>query len=275
MLTHLSLFTGIGGLDLAAEWAGFTTVGQCEWADYPTRVLEKHWADVPKWRDVRDVTRDALAKKSIEEITVLSGGFPCQPHSLAGNRMADRDERDLWGEFARVIREVMPRWVVAENVYGLLSSDNGRFFGRVLRDLAQMGYDASWGVLSAFAAGAAHERERVFIVAHSNSERWLGVGKDEPGRSAHWVEKDYEEIQPNKILGLYANAERLLSHPVSGVCRNDDGISEGLDRFKCVGNAVSPQQAYPIFAAIAEIEAVHPTRAGWADDDGGDGGWAK
>ena len=142
-LTHLSLFTGIGGLDLAAEWAGFRTVGQCEYADFPRKVLEKHWPNVQRWRDIRDVTRISVDRAGIGEITVISGGFPCQPHSLAGKRLASGDERDLWGEFARVIHEVGPRWVVAENVPGLLSSEHGRFFGRVLGDLAGMGYDAS------------------------------------------------------------------------------------------------------------------------------------
>ncbi len=99
-LTHLSLFSGIGGLDLAAEWAGFRTVGQCEYADFPRRILEKHWPNMPRWRDVRDVrdvTRLSVDRAGIGEITLISGGFPCQPHSLAGKRLASGDERDLWG----------------------------------------------------------------------------------------------------------------------------------------------------------------------------------
>jgi hypothetical protein len=140
MLTHLSLFSGIGGLDLAAEWAGFTTVGQCEWADYPTKVLEKHWPDVERWRDIHDLSADEFYRRTgRKEVTVLSGGFPCQPHSLSGKREASNDERDLWPEYMRIVREVNPRWVVGENVRGLLSSENGQFFGRVLRDLAEWG----------------------------------------------------------------------------------------------------------------------------------------
>lgn len=132
-LTHFSLFSGIGGLDLAAEMAGFKTLGQCELDDYAIKILEKHWPNVPKWRDIRNVTGLQVARKISEEITVLSGGFPCQPHSVAGKRLASSDERDLWGEFARIIREIKPKWIVAENVPGLLSSEHGRFFGRVLR----------------------------------------------------------------------------------------------------------------------------------------------
>jgi DNA (cytosine-5)-methyltransferase 1 len=167
MLTHLSLFSGIGGIDLAAEWAGFTTVGQCEWADYPYKVLCKHWPDVPKWRDVRDVTADSVRAAGIERIDLLSGGFPCQPHSVAGKRRASDDERDLWPELARVIGELKPRWFLGENVPGLLSSEAGRFFGRVLRDLATLGYRVGWCVYGAKDVGAPHRRERVFIVAYS------------------------------------------------------------------------------------------------------------
>lgn len=96
-LTHFSLFSGIGGLDLAAEMAGFKTFGQCELDDYAIKILEKHWPNVPKWRDIRNVTGLQVAGKISEEITVLSGGFPCQPHSVAGKRLASSDERDLWG----------------------------------------------------------------------------------------------------------------------------------------------------------------------------------
>lgn len=124
-MTHLSLFTGIGGLDLAAEMAGFVTVGQCEWADYPTRVLEKHWPEVERWRDVRDFTADDFARRTgvrAGELMLLTGGPPCQPFSLAGKRLASGDKRDMWPEYFRVVGEVMPRWCVAENVRGAFIS---------------------------------------------------------------------------------------------------------------------------------------------------------
>ncbi len=177
-MKHLSLFSGIGGLDLAAEMAGFKTVGQVEIDDYCNRVLEYHWPDVPRWRDVKDVTAETFEQKTGIKpgaLAVLSGGFPCQPVSCAGKRKGDTDERWLWDEMLRVICEIRPRWVVAENVRGLLSakaiSDGRKLFGRVLRDLAQNGYRVGWLCYGAGDVGAPHKRERVFIVAHSEQSR--------------------------------------------------------------------------------------------------------
>ena len=175
-MTHLSLFTGIGGIDLAAEMAGFCTVGQVEIDDYCNRVLEHHWPDVPRWRDVRDVTAESFERRTGIKpgaLAVLSGGFPCQPVSCAGKRKGDTDERWLWDEMLRIICEIRPRWVVAENVRGLLSArsllDGRHLFGRILRDLAQNGYRVGWLCYGAGDVGAPHKRERVFIVAHSAS----------------------------------------------------------------------------------------------------------
>ncbi len=180
-MTHLSLFTGIGGIDLAAEMAGFQTVGQVEIDDYCNRVLEYHWPDVPRWRDVKDVTAESFEERTGIKpgtLAVLSGGFPCQPVSCAGKRKGDTDERWLWDEMLRVICEIRPRWVLAENVRGLLSArsllDGRHLFGRVLRDLAQNGYCAGWLCYGAGDVGAPHKRERVFIVVHS---RGGGFGK--------------------------------------------------------------------------------------------------
>lgn len=247
--THLSLFSGIGGLDLAAEWAGFQTVGQCEWADYPTKVLEKHWPDVPRWRDIHDFTADDFYRRTglrKGDLTCLSGGFPCQPHSLAGLRKASCDERDQWPEMRRIIGSIGPKWVVAENVRGLLSSEDGRFFRGILRDFAQMGYDVGWGVTSAAGFGAIHRRERVAIVAHSRSGRLQGRGIEEKKRKAN------EQFEGAYIHLLQKCDEKYISS--SAILRKYDGVPNRVDRTKCLGSAVVPQQFYPIFKAIADVD---------------------
>ena len=164
MLKHFSLFSGIGGIDLAAEWAGFTTVGQCEWADYPTKVLEKHWPDVPRWRDIRDVTAESVRERiGGGKIFLLSGGFPCQPFSVAGKQKGKEDNRYLWPEMLRVIRELTPSWVIGENVPGILriAADD------VCQDLEREGYEVGIFNFEAAAIGARHRRERIFFVGHS------------------------------------------------------------------------------------------------------------
>lgn len=248
-LTNLSLFSGIGGLDLAAEWAGFTTVGQCEWNPYATKVLEKHWPNVERWKDVHELSADEFYRRTgIEggQLTCISGGFPCQPHSVAGMRKASGDERDLWPEYRRIVDEIRPKWVVAENVRGLLSSEDGRFFRRILRDFADMGYDVGWCCYRAADVGAIHARERIGIVAHTNQD---GFGKriiQEPKKMYKRNEACYYPESKNLLTLWRANQ--------SAICRKDDGIDDWVDRIATLGNMVVPQQFYPIFKAIADIE---------------------
>ena len=167
--THLSLFTGIGGLDLAAEWAGFRTTGQCEWADYPTKVLEKHWPNVARWRDIRTLTQESFYEHTgLRTVDVISGGFPCQPFSNAGKRRGAADDRYLWPEMLRVIQELRPTWVVGENVAGIVSLA----LDTVLSDLEIQGYQARAFIIPACGVDAPHRRDRVAIVAYTQcSER--------------------------------------------------------------------------------------------------------
>lgn len=163
-MTHLSLFSGIGGLDLAAEAAGFETVGQCEWAEYPTKILERHWPHVARWKYIRTLTgEDFYNKTGRRTVDVISGGFPCQPFSVAGKQKGKDDDRYLWPEMLRVIRELAPGWVVGENVPGILRIAAGQ----VAEDLERAGYHVAVFDFEAAAVGAWHRRERIAFVAHA------------------------------------------------------------------------------------------------------------
>jgi DNA (cytosine-5)-methyltransferase 1 len=235
-VTHLSLFTGIGGLDLAAEWAGFETVLQVEMDEYATKILEKHWPNVPRTKDVREVTSESVDRP----ITVISGGFPCQPHSISGKRQRDRDDRFLWPEMLRVIREIKPTWIVAENVPGTISDGTA---DEVLHDLEITGYSAIPILSEAYAYGASFRGERVFYVAAANSEHGKeGMGIFQNGKSK--ISKGFNK----------ESFESLRIQAASRGSRSGNGIPDYLHRVKSLGNAVVPQQAYPIFKAIAEVE---------------------
>ncbi len=174
MLTIGSLFSGIGGLELGLERAGLGPVlWQAEQDPYCRRVLAKHWPEAKRYDDVRDIDENA------ERVDVICGGFPCQDISNAGKRAGMAGERSgLWREYARIVRELRPRFVVVENVSALL----GRGFGDVLGDLAACGYDAQWDCIPAASVGAPHRRDRVFLVAWRVSDAECDAVREEPGR---------------------------------------------------------------------------------------------
>jgi DNA (cytosine-5)-methyltransferase 1 len=185
-MKFVSLFAGIGGLDLGLERAGMTCVGQVEFDPYCQRVLNKHWPDVPLHGDVK--TFDESVWSEWGEIDLICGGYPCQPFSVAGKRRGEDDPRHLWPEFARCIRDIRPRYAILENVPGHVSKG----FREVLGEVAAMGYDAEWVVFPAAALGALHRRERLFVVCTrgdlSNSQHMgSSGGSSEQGRERQEV----------------------------------------------------------------------------------------
>ena len=247
-MTHLSLFTGIGGLDLAAEWAGFETASQCEWADYPTKVLEKHWPDVPRWRDIRSLTKESFHERTgLRTVDVISGGFPCQPFSVAGKRRGSEDDRYLWPEMLRVIEELRPAWVVGENVAGIVNMA----LDTVLSDLEAKGYAAGAFIIPACAVGAPHRRDRIAVVANADSIGYKGAKR---------LPENIEKIVTGttRAFGTIAQfpdgIDWMQRARESGFLRRNNGLPHRLDRLRSLGNAVVPQQFYPIFQAIAEVE---------------------
>jgi DNA (cytosine-5)-methyltransferase 1 len=160
-MKHGSLFSGIGGFDLAAEWMGWTNVFHCEWMEFPRKVLDYHFPNADSHIDICKTD----FKKYANKIDILTGGFPCQPFSVAGKRKGTDDERYLWGEMLRAIQEIKPRFVIAENVFGITNIDGGLVFEQVCLDLETEGYEVQPFIIPAAAKNAPHRRDRVWFIA--------------------------------------------------------------------------------------------------------------
>ena len=169
-LTHLDLFSGIGGFALAAKWNGYRTLAFCDNEPYAQAVLKKHWPDVPCHNDIREVRGDLYAG-----VTLLTGGFPCQPFSVAGKQRGKGDDRYLWPEMLRVIREARPAWIIGENVAGIVNMA----LDQVHTDLEAEGYEVESLIIPACAVDAPHRRDRVWIVGHAKLD---GLTAAETGR---------------------------------------------------------------------------------------------
>lgn len=275
----LSLFSGIGGIDLAAEWAGIETIAFCEYADFPRKILNKHWPEVPIFKDVKQLNKELLESEGIdvETIELIHGGFPCQPYSQAGKQRGKDDDRDLWPEMFRIIREIQPTWVVGENVANFANME----LDRTLFDLESEGYETGTFVLPACGVDAKHQRFRTFVVAHTDSKRHLyGQTKKQPAKSwqptfsnitsgseilSNSDSERWEKVRDEGKITSFGERERQPGAADSlparwpsepNVGRVANGVSDRLDRIKSLGNAVVPQQVYPIFRAIMEIEEV-------------------
>jgi DNA (cytosine-5)-methyltransferase 1 len=188
-----SLFSGIGGLDLGLERAGMNVIWQSEIDPYAARVLAKHWPHVPNLGDIT-----VIDWSTVERPDLICGGYPCQPFSLAGVRRGADDPRHLWPHFRDAIRHLRPRWALLENVPGHLSLG----FGRVLGDLAELGYDTEWDCIPAAAVGAPHLRYRVFVVAHADGEGEPGVTVDAVTRSGVVVPHTVGDVVRQQPVGV-------------------------------------------------------------------------
>ena len=223
-LTFGSLFAGIGGFDLGFERAGMRCLWQVEIDPFCQKVLAKHWPAVQRFEDVKNV-----GAGNLQPVDVICGGFPCQPHSLAGQRKGAADDRDLWPEYRRIIAELNPAYVVGENVPGIRTT----ILDSVLSDLENLNYSWQSFVIPACAVDAPHRRDRVFIVAHAdgnNGQRRSGTLQ--MGRE--WSENETS-----------ANGDRIGTQwsVEPGICRVVNGVPNRVDRLRSLGNAVVPQVA--------------------------------
>ena len=235
-MTHISLFTGIGGLDIAAEEAGFTTVLQVEKDPYCLKVLNKRWPHVPKCEDIRSFN----GKPYRGAITLISGGFPCQPWSRAGLRKGAADDRDLWPEYFRLVQEIRPTVICGENVAGF--SDLG--LSRTVTQMESEGYQVQWFNIPACGVGALHQRARIFIVCfladsdnsgltESNEEvarklsEQFNVSSVQPGEAVSDFSGDVADSRRNSA-GSKEKPERASGHTSGCSSRTDSRIKENV-----------------------------------------------
>ena len=286
----LDLFSGIGGFSLGLEWAGFETAAFCEFDQEAQKVLRKNWPEVPIFSDVRTLTKQELQDNGIYDIRLICGGYPCQPFSLAGERRGAEDDRHLWPEMFRLVKELRPDWVIGENVAGHINMG----LDEVLADLEAEGYTARPFVIPACAVDAHHRRDRVWIVAHANSDSESNGSKHEQrmventssrprrdsesitGRQDNQAERSQDTdkaARPSENVA-YTNSSQRKGNggtvrtqsqytnacsssrwkPEPNVGRVANGVPRRSHRLKQLGNAVVPQVVEKIGQMIMKIE---------------------
>jgi DNA (cytosine-5)-methyltransferase 1 len=289
-MRHGSLFSGIGGFDLAAEWMGWENIFHCEWMEFPRKVLDYHFPEADSHIDICTTDFTKYANK----IDILTGGFPCQPFSLAGKRKGTDDERYLWGEMLRAIQEIKPRFVIAENVFGITSIDGGLVFEQVCVDLENEGYEVQPFIIPAASKNAPHRRDRCWFIAYTNRNGFNecnGINEINTSQGRFNAFSNIKQISINtKCIGWdqvsihngqfetpqqsecgeqqFSGADSTQSWwrnfpSQSPVCSGNDGIPSGLDgitfpkwraeSIKGYGNAIVPQIAYSLFQIINEL----------------------
>ena len=289
-MRHGSLFSGIGGFDLAAEWMGWNNIFHCEWNPFGQRVLAHHF---PNSKSYNDITKTDFSIHA-GEIDVLTGGFPCQPYSNAGKRLGKADERHLFPEMLRAINEIKPTWVVGENVLGIVNWGGGVVFNEVQTDLENQGYEVQAYILPACGKNAPHKRERTWFIAysklHKNKYSNNRGSKQKEGNIWRENERDVFNTYNSNGIATYSNTSRIhkqhfasksnkkdkfsrtsferrdfTSFPTEPpICGGDDGLPKELDSItfskwrnesiKGYGNAIVPQVAFEIFKAIQSFD---------------------
>lgn len=289
-MSHGSLFSGIGGFDIAAQWMGWNNIFHCEWNEFGQKVLKHYWPNAISYGDITK-TDFTIHGGTID---VLTGGFPCQPYSTAGKRKGKEDDRHLWPEMLRAIREIQPGWVVGENVHGLINWNRGMVFDEVQTDLETEGYEVWPYVLPACAVNAPHRRDRVWFVANSKKsgiDRINGNGRIKKIENGQWTTQSNRVsdcwitpyTQGSGMEGNRANRQQKsqtqIGSGLSGcnssrtdwsewptqqpIRRRNDGLPSGLsgitfskhrkESIKAYGNAIVPQVAFEIFKVIKQM----------------------
>jgi DNA (cytosine-5)-methyltransferase 1 len=291
----ISLFSGVGGFETAADWMGWENVVSCEINEFGNHVLQYYWPNAYHHTDIHTLTGDLINEQAEKRFgknwraggVILTGGFPCQPFSLAGQRKGTDDNRYLWPEMLRVIREVQPDYVVAENVFGILNLDGGVVFEKVCIDLETSGYEVQTYVLQACSVNAPHRRDRVWFVAYRNSDgQHRSDSQHEVNASEGWFNAlgntceslKHESFanaknagQQTRVIGQREEQSWRGNEPTwprtwdgfptqSPVCSGNDGLPSELssitlskwrrEAIKAMGNAIVPQVAFQIFKAI-------------------------
>ena len=280
-MNHLDLFSGIGGFSLAAQWAGIETVAFCEIDPFCQKVLVKNFPSIPIFEDIKELKRSDIKY----EIDIITGGFPCQPFSVAGNKKGTKDDRDLWPQMFRVIQEFKPTWVIGENVANFVNMA----FQRTKTDLESEGYEVQPFIIPACGVNAPHRRDRVWIVGYTDNPRNRTPEYDADKNRAE-IKQEQEDKSQLEFSGsdqtmVYTNDKgfqrfqqsnpdtvqsgQKSRFPFSGFTydyklglpnipknlRVDDGVSNRVDRIKGLGNAIVPQVAYQIFKGV-----IHATK---------------
>jgi len=271
-MTHGSLFSGIGGFDLAADWMGWDNIFHCEWNPFGQKVLKHHFPNSISYNDITKTDFSIHAG----QIDILTGGFPCQPYSSAGKRLGKADERHLFPEMLRAIKEVKPRYIVGENVRGLVSWGGGMVFNEVCDDLEREGYEVQSFLIPAASVGAPHQRQRIWFVAHSNDK----------GRFSEFskVQKENGEISQRNNDAESSNASDAIITNTNGIGRGKvdritirksnviDKISEewNATNSQCIGLDI-PKETRNLHISTREAQAKRSEFTKSFKANGGDG----